>query len=170
MTSLHIFAISASKSVGWLRIGHRMFPCLLGLKGRTYFKREGDLKSPIGKWRLETLYFRPDKMLHPAVRTATKAMSKSDGWCDARGHKDYNRHVRLPFPASHERLWREDSAYDLMVTTNHNKRPRVPGGGSAIFLHVWREGATGTEGCIALRQSDLRKILAACSRNTSLVI
>lgn len=97
-------------------------------------------------------------------------MRKDDGWCDAKGHKDYNRPVRLPFGASHESLWRNDEAYDLLVTTNHNQRPRIQGAGSAIFLHVWRTSATGTEGCVALKPADLRKVLMGCSKRTYLVI
>lgn len=133
-------------------------------------KREGDNKSPMGVWKLEKLYFRPDKALRPASKLRTTALRKDDGWCDAAGHKDYNRHVRLPFAASHETLWRADEAYDLLFTTSHNQRPRIQGAGSAIFLHIWRQGATGTQGCVALRVADLRKVLAACSRSTYLVI
>ena len=167
---LHVFAISPRSSLGWLRIGCRSFPCIIGKQGRTYLKREGDNKSPCGKWKLQKLYFRPDKALLPASKLGTIALRKDDGWCDAKGHKDYNRHVRLPFVPSHEVLWRTDEAYDLLVTTNYNQRPRIQGAGSAIFLHSWRKGAVGTEGCVALRTADLRKILAACSRTTYLVI
>ncbi len=151
-------------------MGSRTFPCIIGQKGRTHLKREGDNKSPRGTWKLEKLYFRSDKTLRPASNLRTAALLKVDGWCDAMGHKDYNRHVRLPFASSHEALWRPDEAYDLIVTTNHNQRPRVQGAGSAIFLHIWRQRAIGTEGCVALRDSDLRKVLAACSRTTYLFI
>ena len=108
--------------------------------------------------------------MRPLSKLPTKPLRKNDGWCDAKGHKDYNCHVKLPFPASHESLWRNDEAYDLIVTTSHNQRPRVQGAGSAIFLHVWRQGATSTEGCVALKAADLRKVLAACSKATDLVI
>ena len=151
-------------------MGCRTFPCIIGHKGRTHLKREGDNKSPCGKWKLEKLYFRTDKTPRPAANLRTTALRKTDGWCDAKGHKDYNRPIRLPFAASHETLWRNDEAYDLIVTTNHNQRPRVQGAGSAIFLHIWRKGAIGTEGCVALRAADLRKVLAACSTTTFLVI
>ena len=138
--------------------------------GRTHMKHEGDNKSPCGKWGLVKVLFRPDKALRPKTNLNTKALRQDDGWCDANGHKDYNRHVRLPFPARHEALWRTDEAYDLLVTTNHNQCPRVQGAGSAIFLHVWRNGVVGTEGCVALRAGDLRKVLAACSKKALLVI
>ncbi len=170
IAQLQVFAISRQNSFGWLKIGSRTFPCIIGKKGSTHFKREGDNKSPRGKWKLDKLYFRPDKGRRPASMLRTTPLRQHDGWCDAEGHKDYNRQVRLPFPASHETLWREDAAYDLLVTTNHNQRPRIQRAGSAIFLHIWRQGAITTEGCVALRAADLRKVLAACSRTTYLVI
>ena len=151
-------------------MGHSTFPCLLGKSGRRFAKREGDGASPKGIWKLEQLYYRPDKMGKPPSTLNTRALRPSDGWCDAAGHGKYNRYVALPFKASHEKLWRKDRAYDLVVTTNHNQHPRKQFGGSAIFLHVINAGTTGTEGCIALSEKHLRQVLSRCSRHTYVVI
>ena len=97
-------------------------------------------------------------------------MTKAHGWCDAPLHGQYNRQIVEPFTASHERFWRGDHAYDLLLTTNHNQRPRIRGFGSAIFLHVANADATGTEGCIALSEKHLRNVLARCGKYTYLVI
>ena len=167
---LHVFAINPRNSLGWLKVGCRTFPCIIGRKGRTHFKREGDNKSPRGKWKLEKLCYRPDKGLRPRNSLPTTALRKDDGWCDAKGHKDYNHHVRLPFAASHETLWRPDEAYDLLVATSYNQRPRIQGAGSAIFLHIWRQGAVDTEGCVALGREDLLMLLAATPGIRSLQI
>jgi L,D-peptidoglycan transpeptidase YkuD (ErfK/YbiS/YcfS/YnhG family) len=67
--------------------------------------------------------------------------------------------VRLPFPASHERLWRDDGIYDAIVILGHNDDPPVPGAGSAIFLHVARDDYAPTQGCIALALPDLLTLL-----------
>ena len=151
-------------------MGHSTFPCLLGKSGRRFAKREGDGASPKGLWKLEQLYYRPDKMGKPLSTLNTRALRPSDGWCDAAGHGQYNRYVALPLKVGHENLWRKDRAYDLVVTTNHNKRPRKQFGGSAIFLHVINKGAAGTEGCIALSEKHLRQVLSRCSRHTYVVI
>ncbi len=151
-------------------MGHSSFPCLLGKSGRRFGKREGDGTSPKGIWKLEQLYYRPDKMGRLLSKLNTKALKPIDGWCDAGGHGQYNHFVALPFKASHEKLWRQDQAYDLVATTNHNQRPRKQFGGSAIFLHVINKGATGTEGCIALSEKHLRQVLSRCSRHTYVVI
>ncbi len=153
-----------------LKLGHSTFPCLLGKSGRRFAKCEGDGASPRGSWKLNQLFYRPDKMGWPFSKLNTKALKKTDGWCDAVGAGQYNRHVALPFKASHEDLWRSDQAYNLVVTTNHNQRPRKQFGGSAIFLHVINRGATGTQGCIALSEKHLRQVLSRCSRHTYVVI
>jgi L,D-peptidoglycan transpeptidase YkuD (ErfK/YbiS/YcfS/YnhG family) len=170
ITHLHIRAISPCSNRGLLQIGQSCFPCLLGKSGRRHAKREGDGASPIGTWKIEQLYYRPHKMRRPSTALKCKPMSPKDGWCDAVNDGHYNRHVALPFNASHENLWRQDAAYDLIATTNHNQRPRIKGFGSAIFLHVINLGASGTEGCIALSEKHLRQVLQRCGRRAYLVI
>jgi L,D-peptidoglycan transpeptidase YkuD (ErfK/YbiS/YcfS/YnhG family) len=88
-----------------------------------------------------------------------RAIRRHDGWCDASADRNYNRPVRLPYAASAERLWREDALYDVVVVLDYNKRPRVRGRGSAIFMHVARPGYAPTEGCIALARGHLLRLL-----------
>lgn len=85
---------------------------------------------------------------------------RDDGWCDAPADRNYNRPVRLPYAASTERMWRSDHLYDLVIILDYNIWPRQRGRGSAIFLHIAREGFQPTEGCIALRSQDLEKLLS----------
>ncbi len=169
ITQLHVRAINACSSRGILVIGATQFPCRLGNAGRRFMKREGDGASPIGIFKLEQLYYRPDKIVRPNTQIKSKPLKRSDGWCDAPGDLYYNQYVKLPYAASHEGLWRSDNAYNIVVSTNHNQRPRVRGFGSAIFLHV-TDGMKGTEGCIALSQKHLKLVLARCSKDTRLVI
>ena len=167
ITQLHVFAISDRAPSGILRLGNLCFPCLLGAKGRTCRKREGDGKSPRGRWLVTSLYFRPDRAR--GIKSARR-LKPNDGWCDAPEHPAYNHKITWPFAASLEKLWRNDDAYDILAITNHNQRPRRRGAGSAIFLHLWREGATGTEGCIALRRRDMLVVLSRLRGRTYLVI
>ena len=67
-----------------------------------------------------------------------RAITADDGWCDAPDDPNYNRLVKLPYPASAEHMWREDHLYDLVAVLGYNDDPVVPGKGSAIFLHVAR--------------------------------
>ncbi len=72
---------------------------------------------------------------------------------------NYNRPVRLPYAAGHERLWRDDGIYDVIVVLGHNDDPPVPGRGSAVFLHVARSDYGPTAGCVALALVDLLTVL-----------
>jgi L,D-peptidoglycan transpeptidase YkuD (ErfK/YbiS/YcfS/YnhG family) len=82
-----------------------------------------------------------------------------DGWCDDPQDRNYNRQVQHPYPASAERMWREDQLYDLVVVLGYNDRPRIAGRGSAIFMHVASPQMKPTEGCVALKREHLQRLL-----------
>jgi L,D-peptidoglycan transpeptidase YkuD (ErfK/YbiS/YcfS/YnhG family) len=94
------------------------------------------------------------------------ALRENDGWCDQTGDRNYNRHVTHPYPASAEHMWREDHLYDVVIVLDHNQRPRIQGGGSAIFMHMARPGYRPTAGCIALRRDHLLRLVAHVRRGT----
>jgi L,D-peptidoglycan transpeptidase YkuD (ErfK/YbiS/YcfS/YnhG family) len=173
---LVVRSLSRRATHGWLTVGALRFPCALGRSGRLHRKREGDGGTPIGIWQLRAVYFRADhgnRLARPCAgqRNLTlRTIRPDDGWCDGRGDRNYNRAVKRPYPASSETLWRDDQLYDLIVVLDHNERPRIQGGGSAIFMHVARPGYTPTEGCVALRDTHLRRILAALRKGSRLRI
>jgi L,D-peptidoglycan transpeptidase YkuD (ErfK/YbiS/YcfS/YnhG family) len=148
-------------SDGRFDLDGRVTRCALGRSGVTEadIKREGDGCSPIGAWPIRRLLYRPDKGKPPPT-LPSDAIKPEDGWCDAPADPAYNQPVTLPYPASAERMWREDDVYDLVVVLGHNDAPVVAGAGSAIFLHLAREGYTPTEGCVALSRPDLEALLA----------
>lgn len=133
-------------------------------------KREGDGATPIGAWPMRRALWREDRLARPATRLALAPIAPDDGWCDALGDLLYNRPVKHPYPASAERLWREDRLYDLLVVLGHNDAPVVAGAGSAIFLHVAGEHYPPTEGCVAVSLIDLRRILAGAGPESRLIV
>lgn len=146
------------------------FACVLGRDGVTADKREGDHKTPKGSFAMRACYFRPDRVIMPGTGLPSIALIPEDGWCDDANHPDYNRPVKLPFAGSHEKLWREDGCYDLIVPLGYNDDPVVPGKGSAIFLHCMHDGAQATEGCIAMKKEDLLGLLPRFSTATIVTI
>lgn len=149
---------------GRFELDGRTLRCAIGKAGAIAAKnkREGDGKSPVGVWPIREVWYRPDVYTQgPTTRLPVRATQAQDGWCDAPGDPNYNRPVTLPYPASAERMWRDDAVYDLVVILGHNDDPPVPGMGSAIFMHLAREGYPGTEGCVALARADLEAVLAA---------
>jgi L,D-peptidoglycan transpeptidase YkuD (ErfK/YbiS/YcfS/YnhG family) len=162
-------ARSASSTRGIVQFGAMTVPCALGRSGVKALKREGDGATPRGIFALLQVFYRPD-VVRPTTRLPLKVIKRDDGWCDGPQDRNYNRQVKLPYRASAEHLWRADRLYDLVVMLDHNIRPRVRGGGSAIFMHVARPGYLPTEGCVALSVRDLRSLIARLRKRTRLVI
>jgi L,D-peptidoglycan transpeptidase YkuD (ErfK/YbiS/YcfS/YnhG family) len=144
--------------------------CALGAGGLRADKREGDGATPAGTFALREVLYRPDRIEEPATGLPVRALDPADGWCDDPRDPAYNRPVRLPHPARHERLWRDDPLYDLLAVIGYNDAPPITGAGSAIFLHVARADYGPTEGCVALALADLRALLRNCRSGDVIVL
>ena len=157
-------------STGWLRWPGGEARCALGRSGVTpaESKREGDGASPLGAWQMRRAYWRPDRLARPASGLPLAPLIAEAGWCDDPADAFYNRPVILPCAAGHEKLWREDHVYDLIVELGYNDDPVVPGKGSAIFLHIARDDYAGTQGCIAFARDDLLELVPLLTRDTRL--
>ena len=59
---------------------------------------------------------------------------------------------------SHEKMFRYDSKYDLVVLINYNTKKIIQNKGSAIFIHL-TSNYKKTQGCIALKKKDLLILL-----------
>ncbi len=151
------------------RHGERIWRAAVGRAGIAEKRIEGDGVSPIGCWPIRRVLYRPDKLAAAPVSVfPTAVIAPDDGWCDAPGHPDYNRPVKLPFAASHEEMWRRDDLYDIVVVLGQNDDPVVPGAGSAVFLHVASAGYGSTAGCATLMRDDLLEFLAMAGPDTRL--
>ncbi|MEQ8193086.1 MAG: L,D-transpeptidase family protein [Rhodospirillales bacterium] len=144
--------------------------CALGRGGISNDKREGDGATPAGTFPLRRVFYRADRMTKPVTALPARQLRPHDGWCDASGDPAYNMLIERPFPGSHEKLWRPDSLYDVIVEIGYNDDPVRQELGSAIFMHIARENYKATEGCIALAQEDLLRLLRRCDIDTRLVI
>ncbi|MEM7661285.1 MAG: L,D-transpeptidase family protein [Pseudomonadota bacterium] len=155
-----------------LNDGTFSYSCTSGKGGRrpALEKTEGDGASPIGFWPLKRVYYRPDRIAEPETGLPTIKLAPDDGWCDDPADPNYNKPVKRPYAASHEIMWRDDHAYDVVVELAHNDDPTLPGRGSAIFMHVMHDDCRPTEGCIALAIDDLLQILRLADTTTCLVI
>jgi len=146
---------------GLLHADGRAIPCSIGKGGliAAADKREGDGASPIGAWPIRGLLLRPDRVALPKdLQLPWRWIRPDDGWSDGAADPAYNRPVRHPHGFSAERLWRDDGLYDVIVVLGYNDMPAVPGAGSAIFWHCWRDGAA-TEGCVAMAKENLLGLL-----------
>ncbi|MFD1199058.1 L,D-transpeptidase [Brucella gallinifaecis] len=163
---INVRAKPGHKTRGLLAAGNLVLECALGKGGISAFKREGDGATPLSSMRLLYGYRRGDSGPWPLSRLPLRRVRKQDGWCDAPKDANYNRPVNLPFKASHEKMWRNDDVYDACIVMDWNISPRKRGCGSAIFFHLSRPGYTPTEGCIALKRSDMARLLPHLNNRT----
>ena len=151
---------------GRMDVGNSQIPCALGRSGISWVKTEGDGVTPAGVWRLRKVLYRADRIgpLHSLL--PVHKIAPHDGWCDAPGDVHYNKMIKRPYPTRHERLWREDNLYDVVVILGFNDDPVIAGKGSAIFLHLAKPDYGPTEGCVAVSRSHMLDILGGCSART----
>ncbi len=155
---------------GTARLGALTLPCALGRAGIAACKREGDGTTPSGAFAVRHVLFRADREQVPQVLLRSAPIGRDDGWCDDPGDPAYNRPVKLPYAGGHERMWRDDDLYDLVLVIGHNDEPVVPFRGSAVFVHVMRPDGGPTAGCIAFRVEDLRRVIAALAPSSRVIV
>ena len=126
-----------------LAFSGRNFRCSLGKNGvvTADAKREGDGCSPAGSYPLRQGFFRQDRIgdtsYVPSFLNMT-AIQPDFGWCDDSNDPLYNQFVYLPYNASHENLWMDNSAaYDLFAVIGYNDEPIVPNKGETALFLLW---------------------------------
>jgi L,D-peptidoglycan transpeptidase YkuD (ErfK/YbiS/YcfS/YnhG family) len=144
--------------------------CAIGPAGIARKISEGDGVTPLGVFPLREVFYRADRVETPATVLPLWKTQPDDGWCDAPADQNYNRLVKLPYPASAESLWRDDSLYNIVVVIGFNDDPVYPGKGSAIFLHLTQPEFAPTAGCVALPENDLRAALEQLQVNDKIRI
>jgi L,D-peptidoglycan transpeptidase YkuD (ErfK/YbiS/YcfS/YnhG family) len=155
---------------GWLTAGPLRLRCALGPAGITRLKREGDRATPAGEFALLWAYYRSDRKPRPRSELAMRPMRKDQGWCEDPASRNYNRPVRVANDAPVDHMWRADQLYDVTIVLDYNFTQRKKGAGSAIFFHHARPGLTPTLGCVAIRPSDMRKLLPLLSKRARMRI
>ena len=144
------------------------FKCSIGKNGLTKKKIEGDKKTPIGTFSLGNLYYRADRNLKPLTKLKCIELKKLMGWCDdVKSKKRYNKMINVNCKLKHEKLYRKDYKYDLMVPINYNTKKTKLGKGSAIFLHLTKNYKP-TAGCIALKKKDFLIMLRLINKKTKI--
>ena len=133
--------------------------CAVGKRGISYKKKEGDLITPKGKFRIKGLFYRKDKINTLKTKIKKKAIKKNMGWCDDPKSSKYNKLINYPFNYSSEKLYRTDNIYDIVVVLNFNMNPVKRNKGSAIFIHVAKRKFNPTKGCVAIKKIELKKLL-----------
>jgi L,D-peptidoglycan transpeptidase YkuD (ErfK/YbiS/YcfS/YnhG family) len=118
-------------------------------------KREGDGRTPSGTFGFQ-FFFGVDQ--DPGVSFPYRRAATVDYWDDDSRSPRYNEWVdaATASPGRSPEPMHNVPAYNYGAVIGYNTA-RVPGLGSAIFLHVGTGGDTA--GCVSLPQADLLKVL-----------
>jgi L,D-peptidoglycan transpeptidase YkuD (ErfK/YbiS/YcfS/YnhG family) len=154
----------------YLKYKNLKFRCALGKNGIKIKKREGDNITPKGSYKIVKVYYRKDRIKKISTRITCDNIKKNMGWCDDPKSKKYNKLIKLPTEFSHEKLYRKDNIYDLILALNYNMKPIIKDKGSAIFIHVANKNYKSTAGCIGLKKSHLINLVKTIKKNTKVLI
>lgn len=135
-------------------------------------KAEGDGKAPAGVFGTAGVY---GYDMTPPMGTQVPYVQLTDTWrcVDDSASSKYNEvfdsaNVTSDWNSS-ETMLRPDELYTRVVVVDHNPPPAHAGGGSCIFLHVWRNPDSTTAGCTAMPLADLETVIAFLTSDTVIV-
>ena len=140
--------------------------CALGKRGIGTKKKEGDKITPKGRYNIKFLLYRKDRFKKVKTKLKKVIIKINMGWCDDVKSKNYNKLIRLPVKYSHEKLYKYDNSYDIILVLNYNMHPIKKGKGSAIFIHIAKKNYKKTLGCVAISKVSLLKIITKIKKNT----
>ena len=153
-----------------LQVDDFSFKCCIGKKGLTRNKKEGDYRTPKGKFKIGDLFFRKDKLNKPVTELRCLEIKDTMGWCDdVKFPKKYNKLIKINKKIKHEKLKRKDNKYDLLIPIKYNFEEPVTGLGSCIFIHL-TDNYKGTAGCITLKKKDFLILLKIIKKNSKINI
>ena len=155
---------------GYLKYNNLKFRCALGKAGVQGTKREGDNVTPKGTFKIVKIYYRSDRIKKISSKFRPIKITKNMGWCDDPNSKNYNQLIKLPTKYGHEKLYKKNNVYDLIVVLNYNMNPIIKNKGSAIFIHVAKKKYKKTAGCIALKKIHLLNLIKKIEKNTKVII
>ncbi len=143
--------------------------CAIGKRGIGDKKKEGDLITPRGQFKVKYILYRKDRVKF-STKLKKKIIKKNMGWCNDPESKEYNKSVKLPSSFNHEKLYKKENIYDIILVINYNMNPIKRNKGSAIFIHIAKKNYKKTEGCVAIKKRDLLKIVKEIKPNTKIKI
>jgi len=167
---IHVRRAPGKRCQARLVLGHDVRQAALGRAGVRALKREGDGATPLGRFPVRQVLYRADRGPRPRTQLPVRAIREADGWCDDPADRNYNRLIKLPSRRSAEGLKRAERLYDLVLVLGYNDVPRVRGRGSAIFIHLARQGLSPTDGCIALSRHDLTMLIARLRPRSTITV
>ena len=144
--------------------------CAIGKRGITSKKREGDKKTPKGRLKFVSLFYRRDRIKNIKTNLKKYIIKKNMGWCDDSNSRYYNKLIKFPFKFNAEKLYLKKNIYNIILVLNFNMNPTIKNKGSAIFLHISNKNYSSTKGCIAVSLKDMKLLLKKINRKSIITV
>jgi len=143
--------------IGTLTIDDWTVKCAVGRNGlvEAQHKREGDGKTPIGRYPLRYGFYDPDVFGNEPGDFGFPFLPKPANyrWIEDRGSPFYNQLVFETDETQPSR--RGERLFDLFIPVGWNDSIPAAAGGSAIFMHAAHPDYSGTAGCVAVAHEEL---------------
>jgi L,D-peptidoglycan transpeptidase YkuD (ErfK/YbiS/YcfS/YnhG family) len=140
-----------------------------GIRSSAPTKIEGDKRAPAGIFKIGGAYgYAASIEHHPQL--PYRQITPKDLWVEDMSSPHYNRHLVIDNEPTTSwqrkaQMRQNDHAHSLKLYIGHNDamlggKP-VPGRGSAIFFHIWRDGGErATAGCTTMPENMLTRLIA----------
>ena len=148
-----------------LNCGNYKVKCAVGKRGIKIKKKEGDLITPKGQFKIKCVLYRKDRIGRLNTKLKKTPIKKNMGWCDDPSSKFYNKLINFPFKFNAEKLYKRENIYDIILVLDFNMSPIRKNKGSAIFIHIAKKKFTPTKGCVAISKNVLKKILSKINKD-----
>ena len=143
--------------------------CAIGKRGIGIKRKEGDLITPKGQYKIKFILYRNDRVKKIQTKIKKIVIKKNMGWCNDPKNRFYNSLIKIRKKVKHEKMYRKDRKYDLVIVIDYNLKKPIPFKGSAIFIHL-TQNYKPTAGCIALSKNDMLVLLKIINKKTKINI
>ncbi len=161
---------SHKKNIAYVWHEKKKFICFVGKNGIGFKKREGDLITPKGRFKLIKIFYKKKELNQINTIIPKVEIKKNFAWCTDSRNKKYNSLISKPYGCEYEDLFRKDNLYDIFIILDFNYNSPIKYKGSAIFLHCSESKTKFTEGCIAMSKKDLLKLIPHITSSSNLII
>lgn len=132
--------------------------------------KEGDGKTPVGVFRFIKAF---GILENPGAKMEYTRVDETHYWVDDSASKYYNQFISkndvIQDWKSAEHLCEYGESYHYVLATSYNAE-RIPGRGSAVFLHCLSKESNVTAGCIAIPEVYMRTIMQRVDEDCVLII
>lgn len=152
----------------WIK-AYGPFEAVIGERGITDRKEEGDRKTPQGLYPLLQVFGLENHRVQPMpfIPIHEHLEAVDDPLSQYYNQIVDRRSISMPDWSSSEKMQKVGLPYEIGVVIGYNTCKPLPGKGSCIFMHVYSSLNSGTAGCTAISLGELKKLVGWLNQDAS---